>query len=155
MDGHGSQAAHTEYGLEGIGAGAQMGDGAQKLHGMALGLQGVIAGGGAFHFNGSGLDLKGLLAVGGQLQSALHDQGGADIDFGDFLEIGQGIVVHHLNGGEISTVIQDDETKLLGGAAIAHPAADGDSLVGIFGGVFKQLAYRNQFHNLYLLCKKL
>ena len=123
-----------------------MGNGAQKLHGVTLRLQGEITGGGAFHIDGGSLDLEGLLAAGGQLQGAADDEGGTDVDFGDLLEIFDGVVIHHLHGAEIGTVVEHDEAKLLGGAAIAHPATDGHFLTGIGIGVFEKLTNGNQFH---------
>ena len=46
VNGVGGQAADAEYGLEHIGAGAQVGHGAQELHAVALLLQGIVGGGG-------------------------------------------------------------------------------------------------------------
>ena len=146
MDGHSSQRTDTEHGLEGVGPGPQMGDGPQELHGVLLRLQGIVASGGAFNADFAGLNLKGLLGIGGHLHGALHNQGSAHVDLGDFLEICQGIVVHHLHGGEISTVVQDDKAKLLAGTLVADPAADLDFLTGIFFSVLEQLANSHQFH---------
>ena len=146
VDGHGGKAADAEYRLEGVGAGTQMVDGAQELHGVALGLEGVVAGGGAFHRDLLGLNLKGLLGVRGENQRAANDQGGADVDFGNLLEIFQGVVIHHLHGGEISTVVQDDKAKLLAAPAVSHPAADVHFGAGIFFGVFEQVTDGNQIH---------
>ena len=80
-------------------------DGAQELHGVALGLEGVVAGGRAFHGDFLGLNLKGLLGVRGENQRAADDQSSANVDFGNFLEIFQRVVIHYLHGGEISTVV--------------------------------------------------
>ena len=91
-------------------------------------------------------DLEGLLCAGGQHQGALDDQGSANIDLGDLLEIFDGIIINDLNGVEISAVIQNDKTKLLAGALIAYPTADLDGLIGILRCVFVQLTDRNQFH---------
>ena len=146
VDGHGCQAADTEHGLEGVGTGPQVRNGAQELHGVLLGLQGIIAAGGAFHGDGSGLDLKGLLGIGGQNQGALDDEGSAHVDLGDFLEILDGVVINHLNGGEVSTVVQNDEAKLRGRALVADPAADLDFLIDVFFSVLEELANGDQFH---------
>ena len=124
-----------------------MGDGTQELHGVALGLQGEVAGGGTLDLDGGGLDLEGLLGVGGDHQLAGDDQSGTDVDLADLLEIGDGIVINDLDGGEVGAVIQDDEAKLLGGAAVAHPAADGDGLTGVGIGVAEQLADADEFHS--------
>ena len=93
-----------------------------------------------------GLNLKGLLGVRGENQRAANDQGGADVDFGNLLEIFQGVVIHHLHGGEISTVVQDDKAKLLAAPAVSHPAADVHFGAGIFFGVFEQVTDGNQIH---------
>ena len=147
VDGHGGEAADAEHRLEGVGAGTQMVDGAQELHGVALGLEGIVAGGRAFHRDLLGLNLKGLFGVRGENQRAANDQGGADVDFGNFLKIFQGVVIHHLHGGEISTVVQDDKAKLLAAPAVSHPAADVHFGAGIFFGVFEQVTDGNQIHN--------
>ena len=115
-----------------------MGDGTQEFHGVFLGLQGIVAGGRAFHGDGPGLNFKGLLCIWGQNQCTPDNQGSADVDFGNFLKICNGIIVNHLNWGEISTVIQNDEAELLGGALVADPAADLDFLTGIFFRVTEQ-----------------
>ena len=147
VNGHSGETADTEHRLKGVGAGTQMVDGAQELHGVALGLEGIVAGGGAFHGNALGLNLKGLLGVRGENQRAANNQGCADVDFGNLLEIFQGVVIHHLHGGEISTVVQDDEAKLLAAPAVSHPAADVHFGAGIFFGVFEQVTDGNQIHN--------
>ena len=147
VDGVGGQGADAEYSLEGVGPGAQMGDGSQELHGVTLGLQGEVTGGGTLDLDGGGLDFKGLLGVGSQHQLAGDDQGGTNVDLADLLEIGDGIVVDHLNGGEVGAVVQHDEAKLLAGAAVAHPAADGNGLAGISGSAAEQLADADEFHS--------
>ena len=151
VDRHCSQRAYTEHCLEGVGPGTQMGDGPQKLHRVALGLQGIVAGGSTFHSHFLGLDLERLLAIGSQHNSALDDQRSADIDFGNLLEIFDGIVINHLNRGKIGTVVQHNKTKLLAGATISHPTANGDSLISVFFRVLKKLTNRNQFHSAYLI----
>ena len=105
VNGHGSQTADAEHGLESVGAGAEMGNCTQKLHGVPFGLQGIITGGGAFHGNRLCLNLKGLLGVRSQLDGAAYNQRGADIDLGNLLKIIHGIIIYNLNGVEISTVI--------------------------------------------------
>ena len=82
-----------------------MGDGAQELHGVTLGLQGEVAGGGAFHGNRRSLDLKRLLGIGGFHQGALDDQGCANIDLGDVLEVFQSIGINYLHRGEEGAVV--------------------------------------------------
>ena len=146
VNGHGSKRADAEHRLEGVGPGPQVGDGPQILHGVLLGLQGVVAGGGALHGDGGSLNLKGLLGIRSQFHSAPDNQRRADIDLGNLLEIGQGIIINHLNGGEIAAVIQDDKAKLLTGTLVADPAADGNFLTGVFVDVLEQFTNGNQFH---------
>ena len=93
------------------------------------------------------LHLKGLLGLGGQHQRTLHDQGRADINFGNFLEIGKGIVIDNLNRIEVSTVIQDDKAKLLASPAVSYPTAYFNFLTGVFFGIAEQFSHGNQFHN--------
>ena len=84
--------------------------------------------------------------LGGHDQGALDDQGGADVDLSDLLEIIDGIVIDHLDRGEVSTVVEDDKAKLLAAAAIADPAANFDFLTGVFFGVAEQFSNGDQFH---------
>ena len=114
---------------------------------MCLGLQRIVRRGSAFHGDLSGLQLKGLLGIGGFHQNALDDQGCADIELADGLEVGQGVLIDHLQGLEVGAVGQDDEAVGLLGTAVADPAADGDLLTGILGSVFKQFSNSDQmFH---------
>ena len=64
MDGKGRFAAHTESGVEQVGARAQMGDGAEIFHRMTLFLQGIIGGALPFHPQAFHLDFNGLIALG-------------------------------------------------------------------------------------------
>ncbi len=154
MDGHGSQAPHAENSLEGVGAGTQMGNSAQELHGVTLGLQGEVTGGGAFYLDGGSLNFKGLLGVGSQNHLAGNHQGCTDVDFGDLLEVFQGVIVNHLNRGEVGTIIEHDEAELLRRPTVSYPTSDLHFLVSIFACVFEQFSNRNQFHSRGLLsCK--
>ena len=152
VDGIGDEAAHTEYRLERICAGAQVGHCPQILQGMALLLQGILRGGSALHRNAVRLDLKGLLGLGGFHQGTGDDQRRADICFGDLLEIVHIVVVYHLDGIKESTVVQDDEAKLLAGADGTHPAAHLHGFACVGGGVLKQFTNGNQFHRKFLSC---
>ena len=154
MDGHGCQGADAKHRLEGVGAGPQMGDGAKKFHGVALGLQGIVAGGGAFHLHPGSLNFKGLLAAGGQHYVAGDDEGSTDIDFGNLLEVLNLIVIDHLNGGEIGAVVEDDEAKLLAGPTVSDPTSDLHFFVSVSFCVFEQFSDRNQFHSRGLLSYK-
>ena len=59
-------AAHSEHCRKQVGAGTQVLNGAQKLHAVALFLQGVVGGGSAFNGDLGGLELKRLLCLGGE-----------------------------------------------------------------------------------------
>ena len=123
-----------------------MGHGTKKLYGMTLLLHGVIPGGGALYRYFCGLNLEGLLGIRRQQQLTLYDQGSTHIGFGDFLKIIHIVMVDNLNRGKVSTVVQDNKTKLLAGPYGANPATHRDLFTGICGGIFEQLSDRNQFH---------
>ena len=131
VDGERNQAADTENGLEGVGARAQMRDGAQILHGVALGLDGKVRRGRAFDIDLLCLKLKRLLGVGRQDERTGHDHGGADVQLGDLGEIRKLGAVDDLHLREKRAVGQVDEAEVLAGAQIAHPAADLDLLTGV------------------------
>ena len=154
VDSHGCQAADPEHSLEGVGSGTKMGDGAQELHAVALGLQWEIAGGGTLYGDLLGLNLEGLLGIGGQHQRTPDDQSSTDVDLGDLLKVGHGVIINHLNRGEISTVIQGNEAKLLAAPAVANPAAHGNLLIGILFRVPEEITNRNQIHCLFLFSGK-
>lgn len=90
-----------------------MGHGTQVFQAVPLLLQGIVRGRGAFHHHGFCLELKGLLGLRGFHQSAGDHQGGSHIGFGNFLEIIQIIVIHHLQRGEKCAVMEDNEPKAL------------------------------------------
>ena len=79
VDGVGDEAADAEDGLEGVRARTQMRHGAQILHRMALGLDGIIRGGRALDEDLARLQLKRLLGLGRQDQRAGDDDGRADV----------------------------------------------------------------------------
>ena len=146
MDGVGRQTADTEHCLEQIGAGPQMGHGAQELHAVALFLHGIVAGGIALNHHRGSLNFKRLLGIGRQQHTALHNQRRAHVHLGNGLEILHGIGINHLNRGEISTVIQGNKAKLFALSIESNPAANLHFLAGIFRRVLEQLSDRNQIH---------
>ena len=148
VDGVGDEAAHPEHGLKGVGAGTQMGHGAQEFQGVALFLQGIVGGGGALHGDLGCLELEGLLGVGGLHQGALDDESGAHIELGDGLEVLHGVVVDHLEGVKIRAVGEDNKAEGLAGADAAHPAAHGDFLAGVVGGVPEQVPDSDEIHGI-------
>ena len=77
----------AEHGVKGVGPGAQIGNRAEKLQRMALFLKGVVGGGSAFQNNFACVDFIGLLCFGSQDYGAFDDNGGAHVEFCDFLKI--------------------------------------------------------------------
>ena len=129
VDGVGRHGADAERGGEQVGAGAQMLDGTQELHAVALLLQGVVGGGLALHLDGVGLDLQGLLGLRRQHHRAADDKGRAHVLRGDLLVVGQLLGGHdHLQIPEARAVVQLDEAEGLHVADGLGPAADSDLL---------------------------
>ena len=142
VDGGGHHAAHAENGVKGVGAHTQMGDGAQKLQRATLLLQGVLTGAGAQHGDGGGVDLHAVALAGHQ--GALHLQAGAQRHKG--AHVGDNLLVQHdLQVLEAGAVVHLQERHVLGVAAGAHPAADGDLLTDI-GRVVIQFYDVHVFH---------
>ena len=127
VDGVGRHAAHPERRVEGVGAGAQGGHGAQVLHAHLLLLQGVVLrGAGAQDLDAVGVQLKGLLGLGGQDQAAGHPHAGVQAGVGHLLVVGElGRLKDHLQGLEAAAVRQGDEADVLAVADVLGPAADG------------------------------
>ena len=115
VDGVGRGAAHPECGREGVGAGAQMGHGAQKLNAVALFLQGIVGGAAAEDGDLVGVDLKGLLGLRGQHDAALHFQAGVGAGLGDLGVVFQLVgLKNHLQALEAAAVGQLNEADLFG-----------------------------------------
>ena len=83
MDGVGRQRADPERRLEQVRARAQMRDGPEIFHRVALLLHRIIRRGGAFELNLLRLDLKRLLRLRRRNQLSGHDHGRADIQPAD------------------------------------------------------------------------
>ena len=152
VDGVGSHAAHAESSVEGVGAGAQGGHGAQILHAHLLFLQGIfLCGAVAQDLHAVGVQLKGLLCLRGEHQPALDAQAAVQTGVDDLIVVGQlAGFQHHLQGLEAAAVRQGDEADVLGVADVLCPAADGD-LGAVGGGVFEQRNDLGAFHRLVLL----
>ena len=132
-----------------VGAGPQVGNGAQELHCVAFFLQGVFRRRGALHHNLRGVDLKGLLGLGGLQQSARNAQGSAHILGSDLLEIlDLPIFKHHLHTFEGGAVVQVDKAQGFGVPDRPGPAADGDGLPRIGGKVLVKRCYFVSLHTL-------
>ena len=114
MDRVGDQGADTECCLEHVGAGAEMRDGAQILHGVALFLKRVIGSAGALDGDLGCLDLERLLCLGRSDQCAADHQGCADLDFRDLGEVRHVVVVDDLQLVKVSSVADHQEAEGLG-----------------------------------------
>ena len=124
MNGEGRHGAHPEYGGKGVGAGPQMGDGAEVLQGVPLLLEGIFRCRSALYGDSGGLQLNGLLGVGGIDQGAGHNQRRAHVLLGDILIIFHDAVLKdHLKALKIAAVVELDKAKGLLSAHGADPAA--------------------------------
>ena len=150
VDGVGCHAAHAESGVEGVGAGAQGGHGAQILHAHLLFLQGVLVGGAvAQDLHALGVQLKRLLCLRGEHQLALDAQAAVQTGVDDFIIVCQLTGFQHdLQSLEAAAVRQSDEADVLGVADVLCPAADGD-LGAICRGVLEQRKDLGAFHNVF------
>ena len=150
VDGVSCGAAHAECRVEGVGAGAQGGHGAQILHAHLLFLQGILVGGAvAQNFHAVGIQLKGLLCLRGEHQLALDAQAAVQTGVDDLIVVGQlAGFQHHLQGLEAAAVRQGDEADVLGVSDVLCPAADGD-LGAVGGGVLEQRNDLGAFHSLF------
>ena len=127
VQGKSSLAAHTERRVEGVGAGAQMGHGAQVVHAHLLFLQRVLGAAGTQHGDGVGVDLKGLLGVGGQHQGAGDLKTGVQATLGDLGIVGQFVSLeNNLDGLIAAAVGQRDKADIFRIAHSFGPAADSD-----------------------------
>ena len=149
VDGVSRHAPHPEGGGEQVGPGPQVLDGAQKLHAVALLLQGVIRGGLALHLDGVGLHLQRLLGVRCQHHGTADDQGRTHVLRGDLLIIIQLLGGHdHLQILEAGAVVQLNEAKGLHVADGTRPAADGDLFAAQRFLVGEDRCDSHSFHSL-------
>ena len=147
VDGKSRFAAHPEGSVEQVGPGAQVGDGTQKFHRMALFLQRVIRRALPFHQDGLGLDLNGLVALGFH-HLPLHPQGGAYAD-GLGLFVNRLVVAaHHLYVFDHGTVVELNESAGLYIPHCAHPAAQRHLLAHMVLRVAQQFSYGHIRHVL-------
>ena len=154
MQGISGLAAHTERSVKGVGAGAQVGQGAQVIHAHLVFLQRVIAAAGTQHRNGISVDLKRLLSVGGQHQGAGHFKAGVQAGFCNLGIVFQLVRLENdLHGLIAAAVCQRDKTDLF---RIAHgfcPAADSNFAAIRRGSLIERCNF-NSFHVFPLLkCK--
>ena len=149
VDGVGSGAAHAESGVEGVGAGAQGGHGAQIFHAHLLFLQRILVRRAvAQDLHTVGIQLKGLLCLRGEHQLALDAQAAVQTGVDHLIVVCQlACFQHDLQGLEAAAVRQGDEADVLGVADVLCPAADGD-LGAVGGGVFEQRNDLSAFHSV-------
>ena len=147
VDGVGSHAAHAECGVEGVGAGAQGGHGAQILHAHLLFLQRILVGGAvAQDLAGISVQLKGLLCLRSQHDAAHDAQAAVQAGVDDLIVVCQlAGFQHDLQSLEAAAVGQGDEADVLGVADVLCPAAYGDDRT-IGGGVLVQRNDLSAFH---------
>ena len=150
MDRIGAEGTNTEYCLEGVGSRTQMGNGTKVFHGVAFFLQRVIRCGNALYGNFCRLNLKRLFCLRGSNEGTFYDDGCADVHFGNLSEVFHLIVVYDLQGFEIASVVQNDETKGFGITYAAHPAAYGYFFVQVCFPVFINLSDGCKFHCFFL-----
>ena len=129
MDGETERAAYPGHSAQGIGARAEVADGAKKFEAVALFLQRIGLGiGPADHLDRLGPNFHGL-ALGGRGHEFAADPqraaGGQPFDL--VLVVGQGRVGEHLYAGQAGAVTDLKKGQATGIAAGAQPAADFDS----------------------------
>ncbi len=133
VDGHEQRVAHPGHRAEGVGAQAQVGDGAQVLEAVPLLLQRVVRRGAAHQAERLGPQLHGLALARRGHQLARHRQARAR---GGLLGQPQrrlGRVQHHLQVGQARAVVELHEGHLLAVAPGAHPALHPHGAPGLPG----------------------
>ena len=133
VDGGSQAAAGAEDGAEEVGAGAQVGDGAQEFGGMPFFLQGVAVRRRADEADGGGLYFPFLFAGAGD-EFSLDADGGSGGHFADVFVAGNACVCDDLDGCEAGAVVEFDEGECLGVAPSAYPSFDEDVVHGRFRG---------------------
>ena len=107
------KGADAEYGLEGVGAGAQMRDRAEVFQRVALFLERVIRTGRTFHRNAISLNFERLLGLGSGNERAFHDEGRAYIHMGDFSKIIHCVVIDNLHRCKESSIRNGQKAESL------------------------------------------
>ena len=147
VDGKSSFAADAENSVEGIGSGAQVLDGTQVLHGVALLLQGVICRALALDQDDIGGQLNSLLGVGGLVDDTLDGDSCTDVQAGSQLVK---LVLSRNNDLQVlddRTVVELDEGAGLNVSCSSDPAAEGYLLAQVFFMLVKNFSYSNHCSN--------
>ena len=106
--------SYPEHCLEGVGAGSEMGHGAQILEGMALFLERIVGRRDSLDTYLLSLHLKRLLCIGSGYDLTPCNDGGSDAEMSDLIEVGKSVAVNYLESPEIGSVTQCDEAEALG-----------------------------------------
>ena len=148
VDGVSGHAADAESGVEGVGARAQGGHGAQILHAHLLFLQRILVGGAvAQDLYAVSIQLERLLCLRSQHDAAHDAQAAVQAGVDDLIVVCQlAGFQHDLQGLEAAAVGQGDKADVLGVADVLCPAAYGDDRT-IGGGVLVQRNDLSAFHS--------
>ena len=137
-------AAHTERSVEGVGAGAQVGHGAQVVHAHLLFLQRIVAAAGAEHGDFIRIDLKGLLGARGHNNAAGDLKARVQTALGDLGIVGELVgLKNDLDGLIAAAVGQRDKADIFRIAHSLGPAADGDLGAVCRGGLVQRCKFRS------------
>ena len=137
---------HAEYGVEGIGAQAKLGNGAQILQGVAFLLQGIVQGALAQYDHLVGVDFHAALVSHGVHHLARHLDGDAQPQEGR--DVGElRFVQHDLQMRQSRAVVEAQKRHILAVATAAHPAANVYRLPVV--SFCQNVCYINVFHNPY------
>ena len=147
VDGVSESAAYAEDGTEKIGAGAEVGDFAEKFEGVAFFLEWVsgIRFTEDFEFLGDDFPFLALTLRGDEFAADGDRCAGAGAGHGGV--VGQGGVDDDLDALEAGAVVELDEGKGFGVAAGADPALEKDGVEGLRAGegVFDERAIHGRF----------
>ena len=141
-------AAHAERSVEGVGAGAQVGHGAQVVHAHLLFLQRIVAAAGAEHGDFIRIDLKGLLGARGHNNAAGDLKARVQTALGDLGIVSQFVSLeNNLDGLIAAAVGQRDKADIFRIAHSLGPAADGDLGAVCRGGLVQRCKFRSLHGN--------
>ena len=151
VDGESRFGTDTEHRAEGVGSGAQVCDGAQKFHRVALFLQRIIGCGVAFHLDGGCVDFIRLLGLWGQDERSGDNNGSADVEFPDLIEIVHlAFFEHYLQILKASTVVQFNKAQAFGCANGSDPSGYSQLLIRVLLGAGCELSQFYSLHRFYL-----
>ncbi len=125
---------------EGVGARAQMRNGAQEFQRVAFLLKRIIRSGWSLHPDFGSVDLKGLFCLWRQHQISGHRKRGTHVLPGDLPEIFHLVLLKDdLDALKTASVVQVDESQRLGITYAAHPSAHRERRIGKSLRIFMQL----------------